>query len=232
MVASVPRKGMASRALRRPLQRALVRADDRLRRLREIRHGDWAAEQFAAFGTGSLIEPPLALVTNPQSIVIGRDVRILPGAVLEAVHPTQPVLMIGDGSYIARNVRMVAINGIHIHSGVAIGHGTTISDTIHEYKRAVPGEPAWKAPLKVGRPLVIESGAWIGNLVIMNGGITIGEGAIVNALTFVARDVPAYTMVSGNPARALRRRNADGEWEWLVDPTTMDLDPDARVPDA
>ncbi|MET0270541.1 MAG: CatB-related O-acetyltransferase [Sphingomonas sp.] len=55
--------------------------------------------------------------------------------------------------------------------------------------------------------LVIEDDVWVGhNSVILPGCKHIGRGAIVGAGSIVTRDVPAYTIVAGNPARTLRRR--------------------------
>lgn len=217
--------GLARRTARGVLQRTLARLDERGRGLREIRYGDPRAAMFGAFGEGSVIEHPISYVTYPQSILIGANVRVLPGAVLEAIDPTKPVITLHDGAYIGRGVRVVAINGVDIGLDVAIGHGTTLADTIHDYKPTPRGGVHWQAPLKVGRPLVIERGAWIGISCVVHGGVTIGEGAIVGALSVIGRDVPPYTMVAGNPARAIRRRIGD-EWEWLVDPASVELDTD------
>ena len=59
-------------------------------------------------------------------------------------------------------------------------------------------------------PLVIGDDVWIGhNAVILPGCKSIGRGAVVGAGAIVTRDVPAYTVVAGNPARPLRRRFSD-----------------------
>lgn len=56
-------------------------------------------------------------------------------------------------------------------------------------------------------PLVIEDDVWIGhNAIILPGCKHIGRGAIIGASAVVTRDVPAYAVVAGNPARLLRNR--------------------------
>lgn len=56
-------------------------------------------------------------------------------------------------------------------------------------------------------PLVIEDDVWIGhNVVILPGCKHVGRGAIVGAGSVVTKDVPSYTVVAGNPARAIRAR--------------------------
>lgn len=55
------------------------------------------------------------------------------------------------------------------------------------------------------KPIKICSNAWIGMNCIILKGITIGEGAVVGAGSVVTRDVPAWTVVGGNPAVVIKK---------------------------
>jgi acetyltransferase-like isoleucine patch superfamily enzyme len=54
------------------------------------------------------------------------------------------------------------------------------------------------------KPIKICSNAWIGMNCIILKGVTIGEGAVVGAGSVVTRDVPAWTVVGGNPAVVIK----------------------------
>ncbi|ASV09195.1 CatB-related O-acetyltransferase [Leptospira interrogans] len=53
---------------------------------------------------------------------------------------------------------------------------------------------------------IIGNDVWIGTNAIILPGIKIGDGAIIGAYSVVARDVPAYTIVTGNPSQVIRER--------------------------
>ena len=53
-------------------------------------------------------------------------------------------------------------------------------------------------------PVRINDRAWLGFNSIILKGVTIGEGAIIGAGSVVTKDVPAYTIVAGNPARIIQ----------------------------
>src|SRR6201990_2225092 len=57
-----------------------------------------------------------------------------------------------------------------------------------------------------GHHVDIGHDVWIGHGAIILPGRSIGTGAVVAAGAIVTRDVPAYTIVAGNPARAIKRR--------------------------
>lgn len=164
------------------------------------------------------------------AVAIGDDVAVHSGVIFEALAPPGTVVIrIGDDCYVGHRTRFIAVNGIDIGASCGIGHNVTLADTAHDYKSEAERAP-WEADLRVGRGLRIEEGAWIGNNTVLAGGFTIGARAIVGANSYINQDVAPDTVVAGNPARAVRRRRADGQWEWLVDPSTLGIDslPDPR----
>jgi acetyltransferase-like isoleucine patch superfamily enzyme len=64
-------------------------------------------------------------------------------------------------------------------------------------------------PQTEARPIRIGRNSWIGFDCCLLPGVTIGEGSIVGARSVVTGDVPAYTIVAGNPARIIRRIQDD-----------------------
>jgi acetyltransferase-like isoleucine patch superfamily enzyme len=189
-----------------------------------IRSGDPLARDFAEFGRGSVIEAPRTQLLNPAAIAVGSHTHLRAGLTIEALADQKVVVRIGDRVHMGLNVRLVAVNGIEIGDDVGVGHGVTLADTIHDWKRASEGEASWQGALKLGRPLLVAPGAWIGNNTVVAGGWTIGDRAIIGPNSVINRNVPADTIVAGNPAYVQRRKLPSGEWEWLVDPATLDLE--------
>lgn len=59
-------------------------------------------------------------------------------------------------------------------------------------------------------PIVIEDDVWIGQRVMIMANVDkIGTGSIIAAGAIVTKDVPPYTIVGGNPARVLKKRNEE-----------------------
>lgn len=71
-----------------------------------------------------------------------------------------------------------------------------------------------------GRPskgdVVIGSDVWIGREAMILSGVTIGDGAVIGARALVARDVPPYAIVGGNPAKLIRMRYDEATIERLL----------------
>jgi acetyltransferase-like isoleucine patch superfamily enzyme len=90
-------------------------------------------------------------------------------------------------------------------SGLTIGDNVNLGSHVTIYTR----QHAVDSPdfAEVGAPVVIKDYAWVSSHSILLPGVTVGEGAVVAAGAVVARSVPAYTVVAGNPARQVRQRS-------------------------
>lgn len=93
--------------------------------------------------------------------------------------------------------------GVTIEDGVFIGHGVVFINDPYPRATVAGGglqtEKDWKV-----EPTVVRRGASIGSGATVLCRVTVGENAIVGAGSVVTRDVPAGTIVAGNPARVLR----------------------------
>lgn len=61
----------------------------------------------------------------------------------------------------------------------------------------------------IRKSITIEDNVWLGDRVIVLGGVKIGEGAIVQAGSVVVRDIEAGSIVGGHPAQPFKQRNMD-----------------------
>jgi acetyltransferase-like isoleucine patch superfamily enzyme len=93
--------------------------------------------------------------------------------------------------------------GVTIEDGVFIGHGVTFINDSYPRATAADGQLQTEADWAVERTMV-KKGASVGSGATILPNITIGENAIVGAGSMVTKDVPANTIVAGNPARVLR----------------------------
>src|SRR3989339_1515337 len=94
--------------------------------------------------------------------------------------------------------------GVTIEDDVFIGHSVTfINDS---YPRATAGDGGLQTEADwTVEPSLVKKGASIGSGSTILANVTIGEKAIIGAGSVVTRDVPAGSIVAGNPAKIIRR---------------------------
>lgn len=93
--------------------------------------------------------------------------------------------------------------GVTIEDNVFVGHGVTFVNDSYPRATTPEGELQTESNWKVEKTLV-KRGASIGSGATILANLVIGENAIVGAGSVVTRDVPANTIVAGNPAKVLR----------------------------
>jgi acetyltransferase-like isoleucine patch superfamily enzyme len=94
--------------------------------------------------------------------------------------------------------------GVTIEDNVFIGHSVTFINDSYPRATTADGGLQTEADWKVERTLV-KKGASIGSGSTILSNVSIGENAIVGAGSVVTKDVPANSIVAGNPARLLRQ---------------------------
>jgi len=117
------------------------------------------------------------------------------------------------------NTNTILGNNIHMNGLEILGKGKVIiQDNFHSGKNLkiiagnhnydngnkIPYDESW-----VDKSIYIHENVWIGINVILIGDLTIGEGAIVAAGTVVTKDIPAYSIVGGNPSKIIKSRDIE-----------------------
>ena len=125
-------------------------------------------------GQNSIIEPPFYCV-------YGQNIHI------------------GDHVYLNFLCTILDCSEVHIGHHVMIGPAVQIYTAAHLLQAEVRIQ-GWE----VAKPIVIEDNVWLGGGAILLPGVRIGRNAVVGAGAVVSRNVPANTVVVGNPARVIR----------------------------
>jgi len=115
---------------------------------------------------------------------------------------------IQKGVKIGRNCKISShtfiCEGVTIGDNVFVGHNVTFINDPYPRSTTKDGKLQTEADW-ICVPTRVQNGASIGSSATLLCGITVGESAIVGAGSVVTEDVPANTIVAGNPARILRR---------------------------
>lgn len=177
-------------------------------------------KSFAHFGKNSIIKP-LLNTTNQDKISIGNNVNIGSFSWIavsthfgkgEDTSKNKIRLKIGDNVDIGNNAFIVANNNVEIGDSVMTGPYVYISDHSHRYDDVTLD--LRDQPLTEGGFVKIEENVFIGIKASIMANVTIGKHAVIGANAVVTKDVPPYTVVVGNPARAIKHYDLK-EKKWL-----------------
>ncbi len=146
-------------------------------------------------------------------VKLGKDVKIhdfvnLYGCEISDNTKIGTFVEIQKGSKIGKNCKISShtfiCEGVTIGDRVFVGHNVTFINDAFPRATADDGkmqtEDDW-----ICVPTFVKQGASIGSSATLLCGITVGENAMVGAGSVVTKDVPANTVVAGNPARILKR---------------------------
>ena len=135
-------------------------------------------------------------------------------------------LIIGKFCAIARGTTFIMNGANHKISGVST-YPFFIFGNGWEKVTPKPGELPYKGDTVIGNDV------WIGYQAMIMPGVKIGNGAIVSSRSVVVSDVPAYTIVGGNPAKSIKQRfepeaitklESLAWWDWPIEKITDNLE--------
>ncbi len=212
----------------------LQRGWDRLRIAGAIAPGTAAAERFGAFGTGSIMGFPTAVLYGERHIRVGTGTTINTWVTMAAgYHPTQPglpetVISIGNNSVIGMRSGIVAHESVTIGDDVWFGQEIYVTDANHGYSD--PATPPGKQ-LGAHSPVVIDDGCWIGHGSVILAGVHLGKHTVVAAGSVVRSSFPDRSVIGGVPAKVIRRYEPgvgwvrpDGTGDVVAETETVDVE--------
>ena len=135
-------------------------------------------------------------------------------------------LVIGKFCAIAKDVKFIMNGANHKTSGFST-YPFYIFANGWERVTPQPGELPYKGDTVIGHDV------WIGYDTTIMPGVSIGSGAIVAGKSVVTTDVPAYSIVGGNPAKVIKYRFAESTidsllelswWDWDIQVITDNLE--------
>jgi acetyltransferase-like isoleucine patch superfamily enzyme len=156
-----------------------------------------------------------ANITNAQNdrskIIIGKN-TIIHGNLI--VFGFGGEIEIGDNTFIGPNTNIWSAKKIKIGSYVLVSHNVNILDNISHPKNHIERMKDWDHIRTIGlrekndydlkeQEIIIEDNVWLGYNCSVNRGVTIGKGAIIGSNTIVTKDVPAFAILVGNPAKII-----------------------------
>jgi maltose O-acetyltransferase len=119
-------------------------------------------------------------------------------------------LCIAENTIVNRDCLLDARGGLTIGANVSISPEVMLITSEH-----LVDDPDFAIEDK---PIVIEDYVWIGSRATVLPGVTIGQGAVVAAGALVTKDVPAYAVVGGVPAKKIRERRRDLRYKLIHQP--------------
>ncbi len=134
-------------------------------------------------------------------------------------------LVIGKFCAIGRGAKFIMNGANHAMSGLSsypfyiFGNG---------WETVTPG----KEDLPYKGDTIIGNDVWIGYEALIMPGVRIGNGAVIASRSVVTHDVPAYSIVGGNPAKVIKSRFSPDDvarleelawWDWPIEKVTRNL---------
>ncbi|MOA24896.1 Galactoside O-acetyltransferase [compost metagenome] len=160
-------------------------------------------------------------IRGRKYIVIEKGLTTGVGCRLEAYSKNEKVLYLGENVQINDYVHITAMKSVVVGNNVLIASKVYISDCSHgsysgDEMDSCPESIPRTRPYKTSK-VVIEDNVWIGEMVSILPGVTIGRGTIIGANSVVTKDLPPNVIAVGSPAIPIKKYNfINDKWEKIT----------------
>lgn len=165
---------------------------------------------------GKMIAQQINQVPIENTAEIVRLERTLFGKAGQNLYVNPPInvdygchITVGDNFYANMDCIFLDVNRVTIGNNVMVGPRVGFYTAGHPIVADIRIED-----LEFGSPIVVEDNVWIGGSAVILPGVTIGKNAIVGAGAVVTKNVPANSIVGGNPAKVIRMINDQDRQKW------------------
>lgn len=186
------------------------RLHDKIQKLYNVLWSSYIKSQFKSCGENLSIAPSLVHM-GLNNVSIGNNFRAGERLKLRTFDCWEgsaytPEIAIGNNVNIETDCHISAINRVSIGDNVLIASFVYISDHSHGDVNAMDGwiDAPLRRPLFSKGSVVIEDDVWLGEKVTVMPGVHIGRGAVIGANSVVTKDIPAYAIAVGSPARVIK----------------------------
>jgi len=175
---------------------------------------------FVFYRNSRLIRFPL-VVRGKGNIDFGKGLTTGVGCRIEAYqkeNSNKKVIHIGKNVQINDYVHITGMNKVVIGDNVLMASKIYISDSSHGFYEggdndSNPDQIPIDRKYKVGE-VIIGDNVWLGEFVSVLPDVIIGKGSIIGANSVVTKNIPAYSIAVGSPARVIRKYNFSTQrWE-------------------
>lgn len=175
---------------------------------------------FVFYRNSRLIRFPI-VVRGKRNIDFGKGLTTGVGCRIEAYqkeNSNEKVIHIGKNVQINDYVHITAMNKVVIGDNVLMASKIYISDCSHGFYEggdndSNPDQIPMDRKYKVGE-VIIGDNVWLGEFVLVLPDVIIGKGSIIGANSVVTKNIPAYSIAVGSPARVIKKYNFSTQrWE-------------------
>ena len=160
-----------------------------------------AARSTFRVGDGFFVPRTIEIRGNDDGrIILGNNVTVDAGARLQVAN--KATLTVGDRVGIGPYNIFNAFDDLTVGDDTMFGPFININCADHGMDLGTPMREQYGSY----GPVTIGGDCWLGSMVAVTRGVTIGDGAVIGAGSVVTQDIPKYTIAAGVPCCAIKER--------------------------